>query len=425
MQNEAILTPPSGAGAAAKGDLERASSAVAAPASLDWVRRLIEFDTTSRNSNMDLIDAVRAYLEQAGIEAVLTRDASGAYANLFATVPAADGRSSGGIVLSGHTDVVPVDGQDWDSDPFKPVIVGDKLFARGSCDMKGFIGAALTLLPRMQAARLSQPLHFALSFDEEVGCLGAPLMIEELQRRGVAPAGCIVGEPTSMRAVVAHKGINLYRCCVHGHAAHSSLTPHGVNAIEYAARLICHVRETAERFRKEGPFDEYFDVPFSTAQTSLIKGGNAVNTVPASCDFVFEYRNLPHVDPARIFASIEAFAREQLVPEMRAVVPSASIEFEQMCQAPGLLDDTEKDPEQASITQLVRALTADQQRRKVAYGTEAGLFQRAGIPAVVCGPGSIEQAHRANEFLELSQLAECERFLEKLIVSVSEPTTAA
>ncbi|CAJ2917491.1 acetylornithine deacetylase [Burkholderia pseudomallei] len=386
------------------------SSSLAEPISLSWVKQLVSIDTTSRVPNLGLIEMVRDALAAAGVESTLTHDARDGWANLFATIPAHDGTTNGGIVLSGHTDVVPVDGQQWDSDPFKPQMRDGKLYGRGTCDMKGFIGAALALLPEMQAAKLAQPLHFALSFDEEIGCVGAPLLLADLKARGVAPAGCIVGEPTGMRPVIAHKGINVYRCCVRGHAAHSSLTPKGLNAIEYAARLICHIRDLADEFRAQGPFDALYDVPFTTAQTSLIQGGNAVNTVPAECQFSFEFRNLPTLDPDAIFARIDAYARDTLLPRMRREHPNAAIEFSKVAAAPGL-----DAAEQAAITELVRSLTADQEKRKVAYGTEAGLFQRAGIPSVVCGPGYIEQAHKPNEFVELEQLASCERFVRKLV----------
>ena len=384
------------------------------PSSLPWIKKLVSFDTVSRNPNMGLIETVRDELRAAGIDATLTTDRSGKWANLFATVPAHDGRTNGGIVLSGHTDVVPVDGQNWDSDPFKPEIRDGLLYGRGTCDMKGFIGAALSLLPKMQATKLARPIHFALSFDEEVGCVGAPLMIDDLQKRGVRPDGCIVGEPTSMRPIIAHKGINTYNCCVRGLAAHSSLTPHGLNAIEYAARLICFIRDVADEFRAQGPFDEQYDVPFTTAQTSTIKGGNAINTVPAICNFEFEFRNLPTLNPDLVFERIEKYARETLLPKMQKEHASAAIEFSKIASAPGL-----DASEQAAITQLVRALTENQEKRKVAYGTEAGLFALAGVPSIVCGPGNIEQAHKANEYVSLEQLAACEAFLGKFIHSMS------
>ncbi|WP_321936342.1 acetylornithine deacetylase [Paraburkholderia sp. J8-2] len=398
--------------AASRSDSARPHAAF--PESLPWVTRLVSMDTVSRNPNLGLIETVRDELKSLGVDSTLTHDASGKWANLFATIPAHDGKTNGGIVLSGHTDVVPVDGQQWDSDPFRPEIRNDRLYGRGTCDMKGFIGAALTLVPQMIGTKLARPIHFALSFDEEVGCVGAPLMIRDLAKRGVKADGCIVGEPTGMRPIVAHKSINMYRCCVRGHAAHSSLTPKGLNAIEYAARLICYIRDMADAFRDHGPFDELYDVPFTTIQTSTIQGGNAINTVPAECQFEFEFRGLPTVDPATIFARIDRYARETLLPLMRAEYPSGDIELSKIATAPGL-DTTE----QAAITQLVRALTRDQERRKVAYGTEAGLFSSSGVPSIICGPGDIDQAHKANEFVELAQLVECERFLGRLIHSMS------
>jgi acetylornithine deacetylase len=391
------------------------------PVSLGWIKRLVAFDTVSRNSNLGLIETVRDELRNAGLEATLSAHASGQWANLFATVPAHDGAIKGGVVLSGHTDVVPVDGQDWDSNPFEPVVRNGRLYGRGACDMKGFIGACLSLLPLMRATELARPIHFALSFDEEVGCAGAPLMLADMQRRSVAPEGCIVGEPTGMRPVVAHKGIEVYDCRVRGFAAHSSLTPAGSNAIEYAARLICFIRELADEFRADGPFDPAYDVAFSTAQTSTIRGGNAINTVPAECNFVFEFRNLPALDPAGIFARIERYTQEVLLPKMRSEHPSAAIEFSKIASVPGL-----EAAEQAAITELVRALTRDRETRKVAYGTEAGLFALAGVPSIVCGPGNIEQAHKANEYVTLDQLAACELFLKKFIHSHSlEARTSA
>ena len=390
------------------------SAASASPLCLPWVERLVSIDTTSRRPNSELIELVRDSLAERGIASTLTHDARGQWANLFATIPAHGGETNGGVVLSGHTDVVPVDGQDWSSDPFKPEVRDARLYGRGTCDMKGFIGAALALVPEMQAARLAKPIHLALSFDEEIGCAGAPYMIADLQRRGLKPDGCIVGEPTSMRPIVAHKGINAYRCCVRGHAAHSSLTPNGLNAIEYAARLVCHIRDLADAMRRDGPFDADYDVPFTTAQTSTIEGGNAINTVPAECRFAFEFRNLPTLDPAAIFARIEHYAQTVLLPQMRREHPNAAIEFTRIASAPGL-----DASEQAAITALVRALTGERGTRKVAYGTEAGLFANAGVPSIVCGPGDIAQAHKPDEYVALSQLAACEAFLRKFIHSMT------
>ncbi|HCL87525.1 MAG TPA: acetylornithine deacetylase, partial [Comamonadaceae bacterium] len=353
--------------------------------SLQWLQTLVAFDTTSRNSNLALIEHVQGALAGLGVQAELMHSPDGTKANLFATLPAQDGSVQGGVVLSGHTDVVPVDGQPWSSDPFTLTQRGERLYGRGSCDMKGFIAVALALVPQFLALPRRQPLHLALSYDEEVGCMGAPVMIDALVRRGARFDGCVVGEPTSMQVVVAHKGINLYRCRVHGRAAHSSLTPRGSNAIEHAARLICHIRDLAEHFAAHGPYDEFFDVPFTTLTTNEIRGGIAVNTIPDLCEFSYEFRNLPGMSPQWLQAQVLEYVQGQLLPRMRREHEGARIDIEPVAAAPAL-----QAAEDAAITQLVRALTADQGTRKVAYGTEAGLFQQAGIPTVVCGPGSIE-----------------------------------
>ena len=378
-----------------------------------WLDTLVGFDTTSRNSNLHLIEHVRDALAAQGVQAQLFRSPDGAKSNLFATLPAQDGSTQGGIVLSGHTDVVPVDGQQWDTDPFVVTEQDGKLFGRGTCDMKGFIAAGLALVPEFLALPRSKPLHFALSYDEEVGCVGAPIMLEQLKLQGQRFDGCIVGEPTSMQPVVAHKGINVWRCRVHGKAAHSSLTPRGSNAIEYAARLICHIRDLADAFQAQGPYDQFFDVPYTTLTTNQISGGIAVNTLPELCEFAYEFRNLPGMAPDAIQAQIEAYVQQELLPRMRKEFAQARIELDSVASAPSF--DT---AETAAISQLVQALTGDREKRKVAYATEAGLFQQAGIPTVVCGPGAIAEAHKANEYVEVHQLERCETFLRKLAQSL-------
>ena len=379
----------------------------------DWLKRLASIDTTSRNSNLGLIETVRDDLRARGLDPWLSRNAEGTKANLFCTLPAQDGGTQGGIALSGHTDTVPVDGQNWTSDPFTLTERAGKLYARGSCDMKGFIACAVAMVPEFMAMPRAKPLHLALSYDEEIACIGAPVMLADLQQRGVKVDGCIVGEPTSMQPVVAHKGLNAYRCRVHGKAAHSSLTPQGCNAIEHAARLICAIRDLAEAWRAEGPFDSFYDVPYSTITTNLIGGGIAMNTIPQLCEFTYEFRNLPVVSPAQVQAKVQAFIDSDLLPSMQREYAGARVEIENLAAAPGL-----DASEQAAITQLVRALTQDASVRKVAYGTEAGLFQGAGIPTVVCGPGSIEQAHKVDEFVEVDQLQQCEKFLRQLAKSL-------
>ena len=385
------------------------------PDTRSWLQTLVGFDTTSRNSNLNLIEHVRDALQAQGVKVQLIRSPDGAKSNLFATLPAHDGSTQGGIALSGHTDVVPVDGQQWNTDPFALTAIDGKLYGRGTCDMKGFIAAGLALVPEFLAMPLAKPLHFALSYDEEVGCLGAPVMLDQLKLQGQRLDGCIVGEPTSMQPVVAHKGINVWRCTLHGKAAHSSLTPRGSNAIEYAARLICRIRDMADSYQANGPYDQFFDVPYTTMTTNQIHGGIAVNTIPELCEFAYEFRNLPGMDPAGIQAQVEAYVQQELLPRMRREFADARIEFASLAGAPAF-DSAETE----AINQLVQALTGDREKRKVAYATEAGLFQQAGIPTVVCGPGAIADAHKANEYVEIAQLQRCEDFLRKLAQSLCQ-----
>lgn len=381
---------------------------------INRLSRLIAFDTTSRHSNLALIHDCADYLESLGLKPWLSHNADQSKANLFATIAAADGNTEGGLILSGHTDVVPTDGQAWQSDPYRADIREGRLYGRGSADMKGFIAAVLAAAPAMVQAELKRPLHIALSYDEEIGCLGAPVMIAELQKRGLTPEHCIVGEPTSMRMVVAHKGIHTFRCAVHGKAAHSSLTPQGVNAIEYAAKLIVFINELAGRLKARHDTDPDYDVPFSTLSVNTIAGGIAGNIVPQLCEFEFDYRNLPHMSPADITAPIEAHIREVLQPQMQAVDAACRIDMRHGENVPAM-----PEAEAALLYDLITQLVQDSSRLKVAYATEGGQFQQAGIATVICGPGNIEQAHKADEFVELSQLARCDAFLHKLIAAQS------
>ena len=381
---------------------------------INRLSRLIAFDTTSRHSNLALIHDCADYLESLGLKPWLSHNADQSKANLFATIAAANGSTEGGLILSGHTDVVPTDGQTWQSDPYRADIREGRLYGRGSADMKGFIAAVLAAAPAMVQAELKRPLHIALSYDEEIGCLGAPVMIAELQKRGLTPEHCIVGEPTSMRMVVAHKGIHTFRCAVHGKAAHSSLTPQGVNAIEYAAKLIVFINELAGRLKARHDTDPDYDVPFSTLSVNTIAGGIAGNIVPQLCEFEFDYRNLPHMSPADITAPIEAHIREVLQPQMQAVDAACRIDMHHGENVPAM-----PEAEAALLHDLITQLVEDSSRLKVAYATEGGQFQQAGSATVICGPGNIEQAHKADEFVELSQLARCDAFLHKLIAAQS------
>jgi acetylornithine deacetylase len=380
---------------------------MADPSSLDIVKTLIRFDTTSRDSNLALIEHVRGYLARLGVDSRLVPSEDGRKANLYATIGP---RDRPGVLLSGHTDVVPVDGQDWRTDPFDPVVRDGKLYGRGACDMKSFIGVVLAFVPQFLKRGLSVPIHLALSYDEEVGCVGVRRLIDALGGMEVKPAMCIVGEPSGMQVTIAHKGRRSYNVHVRGMEAHSSLAPRAVNAIEYAALLIAFMRGLARRFAEQGPFDGEFDVDHSTVQTCTIEGGTAVNIVPRDCRFNFEFRNLPRHDADAIVGEIAAYAKGTLEPEMRKIAPESFIRIEEGSSLPGL--DTEPGEE---VVAFVKALAGRNDHTKVAFGTEAGLFQkRAGIPTVVCGPGDIEQAHKPNEFVTLDQLAKCEAFMARL-----------
>lgn len=374
-----------------------------------WLQQLVSIDTTSRNSNLSLINTVEEWLKQQGIDSWLVYNADRTKANLFATIADRQGRTQGGTVLSGHTDVVPVDRQNWHYTPFTLTEHDNRLYGRGSADMKGFLAAVLSLVPEWIQHRPTHPLHLAFSYDEEVGCLGAPSLLDTLKTRHIEPEGCIIGEPTGMQVVVAHKGINLYRCCIHGKAAHSSLTPKGSNAIEYAARLICHIRDMAETSKAQGPYDECYDVPFTTLTTNQIQGGTATNIIPEFCEFFYEFRNLPGIHPDSIQQRIENYVRTELLPKMQREYTDARIVVENLARSPALEAD-----EQAALTKLARSLTGDTQKRKVAFATEGGYFSSYGIPTVVCGPGHIDQAHQPDEYIEINQLKTCVAFLRKL-----------
>lgn len=377
---------------------------------IDCLKTLIGFDTTSRNSNLELIEWAAARLRGAGATLRYDYNADRSKANLFATF----GEGPGGIVLSGHTDVVPVDGQAWHSDPFVAEERDGRLYGRGACDMKAFIGVVLAQVEAFGRTALREPLHVALSYDEEVGCLGVPGLLADMAQAGIRPSGCIVGEPTEMQLIGAHKGGRIYRCHVRGCAAHSSLTPRGVNAIEYASRLIAHIQDLADAEASNGERDDGYDVPFSTLSTNTIVGGSGRNIIPADCEFYFEYRHLPGVSPERFIDAIERYASETVLPKMRAKNAQAAITFEQVGSIPAL-DAHETD----AIHRLAVALLGEARAGKVAYGTEASFFQAAGVPSVVCGPGSIEQAHKADEYVSLEQLARCERFVTGLLARLA------
>ena len=393
--------------------VESAVAAAPSAEALATIDRLIAFPTVSRDSNLGLIEWVRDELSKLGVRSNLVYDAGGHKANLFATLSAEPDRvKTGGLVLSGHTDTVPVDGQDWSSDPFRATHRDGRIHGRGTADMKGFIAIALAWAPRFLAAQERLPLHLSLTYDEETTFLGVKGLVADLAERGIRPAGCIIGEPTDMQAIVAHKGKRDFCCRVRGREAHSALTPQGVNAIEFAARLIAYIRGVADRLARDEPRDPRFAVPHSTLQTGVIKGGIATNVVPRDCEFFWEMRNLPSMSHDTMEDEIVGYARRELVPEMQRVDRDAGIVFERGLDLPafGIAPD-------APLVRWAQdvARTAHLGTGAVSFATEASVFMDAGIPTVVLGPGSIEQAHKPDEFISYEQVAACEAFFARMI----------
>ena len=374
------------------------------------IRQLIEMPTVSRDSNLDLIHWIRDHLKGMGVEATLVHDATGRKANLYATLGPQD---RPGIVLSGHTDVVPTDGQEWDTDPFRVIEKDGRLYGRGTSDMKSFVALALSFAPKFLAQPLETPIHYAFTYDEEVGCLGAKRLIEVLKDMPVRPKACIVGEPTEMQVIAQHKGKKSWRVDVRGFECHSSLTHMGANAVEAAAELIAFIKSLARSKRDNGPFDAEFAPPFTSLHTGTVNGGTALNIVPKDCSFLWEIRYLPQDDVDALFAEVVAHAREKIEPDLKAIDPACGFTFTQISEFPGLATD-----DGAGVVELAKALTGANRISKVSFGTEAGLFSELGIPTIVCGPGSIEQAHKPNEFIELSQIALGEAFLDRLLERV-------
>ncbi|MDD0840182.1 acetylornithine deacetylase [Curvibacter sp. HBC61] len=380
---------------------------------LELAQTLVRMDTVSRNSNLTLIHFVRDELARLGVSSRLTYNADKTKANLFATL--GEGKPAG-VILSGHTDTVPWDGQAWSLDPLSGAVQDGRLYGRGSADMKAFIGLALAQAEAYLNSPAPFAVHLALSYDEEVGCLGVKELIADLRDAGIRPLACIVGEPTLMVPAIAHKGVYRYKCCVRGKEAHSSLTPRSVNAIEMAARLVGKLRDMAEGFEQHEARYDGFDVPYSTASVGQFHGGIADNVVPRDAEFRYEFRNLPTADAAQMQAEVLAHARA-LEPRMQQVAPEAGFRFEPICEVPAFLGSADD-----AVTRLAQRLAGAQGTTLVAFGTEAGIFKQAGIPTVVCGPGSIEQAHQPDEYVSLEQLGRCETFLQGLagVRSVSE-----
>jgi acetylornithine deacetylase len=372
---------------------------------LELAQTLVRMDTVSEHSNLALIHFVRDELLRLGVTSRLTYNAERTKANLFATL--GEGKPAG-LILSGHTDTVPWAGQAWSDDPLGAQVRDGRLYGRGSADMKSFIGVALAHAGAFLESRAPFAIHFAFSYDEETGCFGVKELIADMRDAGIAPLACIIGEPTGMVPAIAHKGVYRYKCCARGLEAHSSLTPRSVNAIEMAARVVVKLREMAEGFERSEPRYDGFDVPFSTASVGQFHGGMADNVVPRDAEFRYEFRDLPTADAHAMQAQVTAYAKT-LEPAMKAVAPEAGFRFETICEVPSFLGSAGD-----GVTRLAQRLSGEQGTTLVAFGTEAGIFKQAGIPTVVCGPGSIAQAHQPDEYVSLEQLARCDAFMRGL-----------
>jgi acetylornithine deacetylase len=385
---------------------------------LALLARLVAFDTRSSQSNLPLIEFVQDYLHSHGIATTLVYNDTRTKANLFATIGAPD---RPGICLSGHTDVVPAEGQPWTVPPFELTLASDRAYGRGSADMKGFLAAVLASVPHFVGTALQTPIHLAFSYDEEIGCVGVRGLLSKLAAAPVKPLACIIGEPTSMQVAVAHKGKRAYRCCVKGLAGHSALTHLGVNAADFAAELVTFLRRTARDLRTYGKLDAQFDPPYTTVHTGKLNGGIALNVIPDRAEVEFEIRNLPDENPASIVNSVRTYAEHQLVREMRETAEESDIEWQQLVEYPALAEQ----PAAAWLRHLACAAAGNDAVRTLAFGTEGGLFQAVGIPTVVCGPGSIEQGHKADEYVEFAQLERCLQFMEALAKTCEQGLTAA
>ena len=369
--------------------------------------RLVAFDTTSTTSNLQLIDFVRNLLDDHGIGSQLVHNDDHSRANLYATIGPLD---IGGVMLSGHTDVVPTTGQDWNSDPYQLKTEDKLLIGRGSCDMKGFIACVLAGLPLMTAEQLQAPIHLAFSYDEEIGCLGAKRLVEVMSGFEVKPRIGLIGEPTNMGMVLGHKGKISFRVTVSGLSCHSAYIGNGVNAVEYAADLIAFIRNMNTRVQQQLT-DQSYSVPHSTFHVGNINGGTALNIVPRQCEFEFEIRNLPQQDLDALVHEIKHYAGDVLLADMRSRYPESDIRFDQTSYYPGL----HTDPASAVIAYTRTINPIDEIGDNVSFGTEAGLFDGIGINCLVCGPGSIDQAHKADEFVSREQLQSCDQMIENLV----------
>ena len=372
----------------------------------EMLARLVAYDTTSRNSNLPLMEFVRDYLDQHGVQYRVSTDATGQKANIHAIIGP---QAAGGVALSGHVDTVPVDGQAWSADPFSLRRAEGRLYARGAADMKGFVSACLAAVPELKTRRLARPLHLFISYDEEVGCQGAQRLIEDLDESGLKPALCVVGEPSGMQPILAHKGKLNLRVTVRGLPGHSSEPAKGVNAIQAAGEAIAYVAAEARRLAKEGPFEDGFDPPHTTIHVGTIQGGTILNIIPERCEFIMEWRNIPGDDATLHVQRMQDFVAANIEPAMHAVSRMTGFDFDVLTRMPGLSLDPDHE-----LTAAVKQLTGSNSTGKVSYGTEGGYYQGAGIPTIICGPGYIAQAHQPDEWIAQDQLDACDGFIRRL-----------
>lgn len=379
---------------------------------LDILKKLIAFDTTSCLSNLELMAYIQGYLQSHAISSELIYDLQGTKANLYATIGPVE---KPGVMLSGHTDIVPVTGQNWDTDPYQLTEREGLLYGRGSCDMKGFIASVLAGVPQMINTKLRAPVHLAFSYDEEIGCIGVRRMIDILAQNPIKPSICIIGEPTSMQVVTAHKGKIAARVNVHGKECHSGMAPLGVNAINYAAKLIIWLEQLALRKQTSGPFDHSYDIPYSTVHVGTVKGGTALNIVPKHTSFDFEIRNIGAESSGPLIEQFRAYA-QQLTRQMQLIDNHCKIDIDIITQYPGLTTT-----EDSQAIEFVKKIAGNSDIASINFGTEGGLFsEQLGVATLVCGPGSMEQGHKPNEFVSLAQLDKCDLMIQRLIEHLSE-----
>ena len=380
----------------------------AAPSSSEILAKILSFDTTSRLSNLALIDWIRSYLEEYGVHWRESRNENGNKSNLHAVIGPVE---PGGIALSGHVDTVPVDGQDWRTDPFVLTDIEGRLHGRGSTDMKGFVSSMLAAVPDLVARRTATPVHLFITFDEEVDCAGARLLMRDIDESGLRPAWCIVGEPSSLRPVSAHKGRLSVAAHVRGKAAHSADPGQGVNAVHAAARAIAWIADEADRLARDGRRVDGFDPPHSTTQCGPISGGSILNIVPEQARFDIEWRNVPGDDSSLMFKRLSDFAASALEPAMQRTDPETGFRFEMLHELPPLAL-----PDGHPLADLVMEASGAGANRPgaVSYGTEAGIFEQAGIASIVCGPGDIARAHKPDEWIGRHELDACDGFIRRV-----------